>query len=127
MRFCPSFWQRRNDAILIDNGVFTRFHLHLNPIVWQLVINPDENENGARLAANVHQCAGYFIARTGVCDVELAKLRKAWRVVGASARPLAAFLFIAFIASHVVYIWADANFYRPITMQRANHAAFIAG
>ncbi|EOM5129881.1 sulfatase-like hydrolase/transferase, partial [Escherichia coli] len=33
---------------------------------------------------------------------------------------LAAFLFIAFIASHVVYIWADANFYRPITMQRAN-------
>lgn len=35
-------------------------------------------------------------------------------------RPLAAFLFIAFIASHVVYIWADANFYRPITMQRAN-------
>ena len=36
------------------------------------------------------------------------------------ARPLAAFLFIAFIASHVVYIWADANFYRPITMQRAN-------
>ncbi|MCK7225954.1 DUF3413 domain-containing protein, partial [Enterobacter kobei] len=36
------------------------------------------------------------------------------------ARPLAACLFIAFIASHVVYIWADANFYRPITMQRAN-------
>ncbi|MGU0160629.1 DUF3413 domain-containing protein [Escherichia coli] len=29
------------------------------------------------------------------------------------ARPLAAFLFIAFIASHVVYIWADANFLSP--------------
>ncbi|MFP1452358.1 DUF3413 domain-containing protein [Escherichia coli] len=29
---------------LIDSEVFTRFHLHLNPIVWQLVINPDENE-----------------------------------------------------------------------------------
>lgn len=36
------------------------------------------------------------------------------------AKPLAAFFFICFIASHVVYIWADANFYRPITMQRAN-------
>ena len=23
-------------------------------------------------------------------------------------------------ASHLIYIWADANFYRPITMQRAN-------
>lgn len=47
--------------LLIDSEVFTRFHLHLNPIVWQLVINPDENEM-ARLAADVHQRAGYFIA-----------------------------------------------------------------
>lgn len=29
-------------------------------------------------------------------------------------------LFVSFIASHLIYIWADANFYRPITMQRAN-------
>ena len=29
-------------------------------------------------------------------------------------------LFISFISSHIMYIWADANFYRPITMQRAN-------
>ncbi|WP_272725845.1 DUF3413 domain-containing protein, partial [Escherichia coli] len=29
--------------LLFDSEVFTRFHLHLNPIVWQLVINPDEN------------------------------------------------------------------------------------
>lgn len=51
--------------------------------------------------------------------MELAKLRSLTRR-RRFARPLAAFLFIAFIASHVVYIWADANFYRPITMQRAN-------
>lgn len=48
--------------LLIDSEVFTRFHLHLNPIVWQLVINPDENEDGARLATDAHQRAGYFIA-----------------------------------------------------------------
>lgn len=36
------------------------------------------------------------------------------------ARPVARFFFISFISSHLVYIWADANFYRPITMQRAN-------
>lgn len=30
--------------LLIDSRVFTRFHLHLNPIVWELVINPDQNE-----------------------------------------------------------------------------------
>ncbi|WP_312928576.1 DUF3413 domain-containing protein, partial [Pseudescherichia sp.] len=36
------------------------------------------------------------------------------------AKPVAALFFTAFIASHLSYIWADANFYRPITMQRAN-------
>ncbi len=30
--------------LLIDSEVFTRFHLHLNPVVWELVINPDQNE-----------------------------------------------------------------------------------
>ncbi|WP_411899248.1 DUF3413 domain-containing protein, partial [Salmonella enterica] len=30
--------------LLIDSEVFTRFHLHLTPIVWELVINPDQNE-----------------------------------------------------------------------------------
>ncbi|STI84969.1 putative sulfatase [Escherichia coli] len=60
-----------------------------------------------------------FYCLNGVCDVELAKLRSLTRR-RRFARPLAAFLFIAFIASHVVYIWADVNFYRPITMQRAN-------
>ena len=28
--------------LLIDSEVFTRFHLHLNPIVWQLGYQPDE-------------------------------------------------------------------------------------
>ncbi len=35
-------------------------------------------------------------------------------------KPLAALFICAFFASHLLYIWADANFYRPITMQRAN-------
>ncbi|XPE44711.1 DUF3413 domain-containing protein [Shigella flexneri] len=47
-------------------------------------------------------------------------MRSLARVVGHWRARWPHFLFIAFIASHVVYIWADANFYRPITMQRAN-------
>lgn len=35
------------------------------------------------------------------------------------ARPVARFFFCRSSAA-TVYIWADANFYRPITMQRAN-------
>lgn len=105
--------------LLIDSEVFTRFHLHLNPIVWQLVINPDENE-----MARDWQLM--FISAPVILLLELVFATWSWQKLRSLtrrrrfARPLAAFLFIAFIASHVVYIWADANFYRPITMQRAN-------
>ncbi|ENG17929.1 inner membrane protein yejM [Escherichia coli P0305260.7] len=104
--------------LLIDSEVFTRFHLHLNPIVWQLVINPDENE-----MARDWQLM--FISVPVILLLELVFATWSWQKLRSLtrrrrfARPLAAFLFIAFIASHVVYIWADANFYRPITMQRA--------
>ncbi|HBC9717414.1 TPA: cardiolipin transport protein PbgA [Escherichia coli] len=105
--------------LLIDSEVFTRFHLHLNPIVWQLVINPDENE-----MARDWQLM--FISVPVILLLELVFATWSWQKLRSLtrrrrfARPLAAFLFIAFIASHVVYIWADANFFRPITMQRAN-------
>ena len=105
--------------LLIDSEVFTRFHLHLNPIVWQLVINPDENE-----MARDWQLM--FISVPVILLLELVFATWSWQKLRSLtrrrrfARQLAAFLFIAFIASHVVYIWADANFYRPITMQRAN-------
>ncbi|HCN4517056.1 TPA: cardiolipin transport protein PbgA [Escherichia coli] len=105
--------------LLIDSEVFTRFHLHLNPIVWQLVINPDENE-----MARDWQLM--FISVPVILLLELVFATWSWQKLRSLtrrrrfARPLAAFLFIAFIASHVVYIWADANFYRPIIMQRAN-------
>ncbi|HBC9901449.1 TPA: cardiolipin transport protein PbgA [Escherichia coli] len=105
--------------LLIDSEVFTRFHLHLNPIVWQLVINLDENE-----MARDWQLM--FISVPVILLLELVFATWSWQKLRSLtrrrrfARPLAAFLFIAFIASHVVYIWADANFYRPITMQRAN-------
>ncbi|EOZ9530892.1 LPS biosynthesis-modulating metalloenzyme YejM [Escherichia coli] len=105
--------------LLIDSEVFTRFHLHLNPIVWQLVINPDENEMA-------HDWQLMFISVPVILLLELVFATWSWQKLRSLtrrrrfARPLAAFLFIAFIASHVVYIWADANFYRPITMQRAN-------
>ena len=105
--------------LLIDSEVFTRFHLHLNPIVWQLVINPDENE-----MARDWQLM--FISVPVILLLELVFATWSWQKLRSLtrrrrfARPLAAFLFIDFFASHVVYIWADANFYRPITMQRAN-------
>ncbi len=105
--------------LLIDSEVFTRFHLHLNPIVWELVINPDQNE-----MARDWQLM--FISVPVILLVELLFANWSWQKLRSLtrrrryAKPVAALFFSAFIASHLTYIWADANFYRPITMQRAN-------
>ncbi|MFC3395957.1 LPS biosynthesis-modulating metalloenzyme YejM [Brenneria rubrifaciens] len=104
--------------LLVDIEVFTRFHLHLNTTVWQLVINPDQSELardwqlmfiGIPLIFMVQMLFGTW------CWQKLRSLNR--RSFG---KPLAGVFISAFFASHLMYIWADANFYRPITMQRAN-------
>lgn len=106
-------------VLIIDSEVFTRFHLHLNPVVWELVINPDQNETARDWQL-------MFISVPVILLVEMLFATWSWQKLRSLtrrrhyARPVAWFFFASFIASHVMYIWADANFYRPITMQRAN-------
>ncbi len=105
--------------LLIDTEVFTRFHLHLNPVVWELVINPDQNE-----MARDWQLM--FISVPVILLIEMLFATWSWQKLRSLMRrrryfrPVAWLFFVAFISSHVMYIWADANFYRPITMQKAN-------
>ncbi|WP_437888756.1 LPS biosynthesis-modulating metalloenzyme YejM [Phytobacter sp. V91] len=105
--------------LLIDSEVFTRFHLHLNPLVWELVINPDQNE-----MARDWQLM--FISVPVILLIEMLFATWSWQKLRSLtrrrhyAKPVAAFFFVSFVATHVIYIWADANFYRPVTMQRAN-------
>ncbi|KNC93857.1 LPS biosynthesis-modulating metalloenzyme YejM [Trabulsiella odontotermitis] len=120
MRFLSAIFATAGmTLLLIDSEVFTRFHLHLNPIVWELVINPDQNE-----MARDWQLM--FISVPVILLIEMLFATWSWQKLRSLtrrrryARPVAWLFFISFIASHVMYIWADANFYRPITMQRAN-------
>ena len=104
--------------LLIDSEVFTRFHLHLNPVVWDVVVNPDHGE-----VARDWQLM--FIGLPVILLLEMLFATWSWhklRSLGRRrkyARPVVALFIISFFASHLMYIWADANFYRPITMQRA--------
>ncbi|WP_213989735.1 LPS biosynthesis-modulating metalloenzyme YejM [Sodalis sp. dw_96] len=104
--------------LLVDTEVFTRFHLHLNPVVWELVVNPDEGE----LARDWQLM---FIGIPVIFLIEMLFATWSWQKLRSLNRhkigkPIAVLLICAFFASHILYIWADANFYRPITMQRAN-------
>lgn len=105
--------------LLIDSEVFTRFHLHLNPVVWQLVVNPEQGEMARDWQLMFIGVPVIFLIEMLFATWSWQKLRSLTRR-RRYARPVAGLFFAAFIATHIMYIWADANFYRPITMQRAN-------
>ncbi|MCC3720635.1 LPS biosynthesis-modulating metalloenzyme YejM [Rouxiella badensis] len=104
--------------LLVDTEVFTRFHLHINPVVWELVVNPGQ----AELARDWQLM---FICVPVIFLVEMLFGTWAWQKLRSLnrrsfAKPLVVLFICCFFASHLMYIWADANFYRPITMQRSN-------
>lgn len=104
--------------LLIDSEVFTRFHLHLNPLVWELVVNPSQGELSRDWQLMFICVPMLFLIEMLFGTWSWQKLRSLNRQT--FGKPLAALFIVSFLASHLIYIWADANFYRPITMQRAN-------
>ncbi|WP_337010056.1 LPS biosynthesis-modulating metalloenzyme YejM [Pantoea sp. AS142] len=104
--------------VMVDSAVFSRFHLHLNPVVWELVINPDQSEMARDWQLMFISVPLIFLVEMLFATWSWQKLRSLNR--RSFGKPVAALFFSAFFASHLMYIWADANFYRPITMQRAN-------
>ncbi|WP_156292582.1 LPS biosynthesis-modulating metalloenzyme YejM [Serratia oryzae] len=104
--------------LLVDSAVFSHFHLHLNPVVWELVINPDQSELARDWQLMFISVPVIFLIQMLFATWSWQKLRSLNR--RSFGKPLAALFICSFFASHLIYIWADANFYRPITMQRAN-------
>lgn len=104
--------------LIIDTEVFLRFRLHLNTTIWELLINPQESEL-------TRDWQLLFISIPIIFLIEMLFGTWSWQKLRSLNRqkfgkPLASIFILAFIATHFTYIWADANFYRPITMQRAN-------
>ena len=104
--------------ILVDSAVFARFHLHLNPVVWELVVNPDQSEMARDWQLMFISVPAIFLVEMLFATWSWQKLRSLNR--RSFGKPLAGLFIVAFFTSHLMYIWADANFYRPITMQRSN-------
>lgn len=105
--------------LLVDIEVFSRFHLHLNTTVWGLVINPQQTELARDWQLMFISVPVIFMAEMLFGTWCWQKLRSLNR--RRFGKPLAGVFISAFFASHMMYIWADANFYRPITMQRSNY------
>lgn len=105
--------------LLIDSQIFEQFRLHLNFMVWDLITNP-ENAELSRKWQLLFICVPLiFLAEILFANwiwLKQRSLIKRERY----ARPFYILFILSFFASHFIHIWADANFYRPITMQRSN-------
>ncbi|OWO79387.1 hypothetical protein B5C26_20955 [Photorhabdus luminescens] len=119
LRFLSAIFATAGLTLLIfDIAIYNRFHLHLTPLVWDLVINPDQGELAREWQLMFICIPVIFLIQMLFGTWSWQKLRSLNRQ--RFGKPLAAVFISAFLASHLMYIWADANFYRPITMQRSN-------
>lgn len=105
--------------LLIDLEVFYQFRMHLNLTIWDILTSSDDtifSGNWQKLFIFVPLV---FMLETLFAIWSWRKLRslskrRKW------AKPLVILFISCFLSSHLIHIWADANFYRPITMQRAS-------
>ncbi|MEE3689741.1 DUF3413 domain-containing protein [Glaesserella parasuis] len=106
--------------LLVDTEVFKRFYLHLSPLVWDLLVNPNDDGELTR------QWQLPFVPMPLILLAEMLYSRWCWNKLRSFNRQkwgkYVAMLFLTcFTATHLLYAWADMTLYRPITAQKANY------
>ncbi|RTZ14124.1 DUF3413 domain-containing protein [Vibrio aquaticus] len=105
-------------VLLIDTQAYQTINLHLTPVVWEVLFSDESSSLSADLQHLFIVLPLIFLLQLALSEWVWRKQRKlSHKHIG---RPIAALFFVSFIASHLVYVWADAYFYNPITSQRAN-------
>lgn len=105
--------------LLVDTEVFKQFYLHLSPLVWDLLVNPDDGELS-------RQWQLLFVPMPLILLVEMLYSRWCWQKLRSFNRQtwgkyVALFFICCFTATHLIYAWADMSINRPITSQKANY------
>lgn len=105
--------------LLVDTEVFKRFYLHLSPLVWDLLVNPEEGELARKWQL-------LFVPMPLILLLEMLYSRWCWYKLRSFNRqkwikPVGVFFLLSFCATHLLYAWADIVHYRPITAQKANY------
>ena len=104
--------------LLLDTQAYQQIYLHLNPVVWELLLNKEQSNIATELQQLFIVLPVIFLLELGLSEWVWRKQRRlAHKHIG---RPITAFFFVCFVTSHLIYMWADAYFYGPITSQKAN-------
>ena len=104
--------------LLFDTEVFNRFNIHLSSIVWNLLVNPEKGELSRDWQI-------FFAPMPIILLIQMLFSRWSWEKLRSLERQkwlkkVGLVLTSTFVATHLIYAWADAFLYRPITMQRSN-------
>ncbi|HBO39574.1 MAG TPA: hypothetical protein DD638_13025, partial [Pasteurellaceae bacterium] len=104
--------------LLVDTETFSRFNLHLSSVVWNLLVNPENGELSRDWQI-------FFTPMPLILLVQMLFSRWTWYKLRSLerqkwTRSVGIFFTCMFVATHLVYAWADAYLYRPITMQKSN-------
>lgn len=104
--------------MLLDIFAYETLHLHLNPMVWELLLSGEKTDMNA-------QWQYLFVGVPAIFFLELALSEWIWRKLRQLSHkhvgvPIAFMFAACFISSHLIHIWADAYLYSPVTSQRSN-------
>lgn len=105
--------------ILIDTEIFYRVRMHLNWPILQIFTRSDSDTLSGEWQKLFIFVPLIFLLETLFALWSWKKLRSLSKR-RRYARPLVIIFILCFLSSHLIHIWADANFYRPITMQRSS-------
>ncbi|MGF1708861.1 DUF3413 domain-containing protein [Enterovibrio baiacu] len=105
-------------TLLLDIYAYQTLHLHLNPLVWELLLSGEKTDMNAHWQYLFVVVPAIFLLEIAMSEWVWRKLRKLSRKrVGV---PIATVFSLCFIGSHLIHIWADAFLYSPVTAQRSN-------
>ncbi|USH01622.1 DUF3413 domain-containing protein [Grimontia kaedaensis] len=105
-------------VLLLDIYAYETMHLHLNPLVWELLLSGEKTDMNAHWQYLFVVVPAIFLLELIISEWVWRKLRKLSRKrVGV---PIASVFALCFIGSHLIHIWADAFLYSPVTAQRSN-------
>ncbi len=104
--------------LIIDTEIFKQYNLHINPIIFEILLSKTEQELSADWQSFFIFVPFLFLFELIISSFLWHRLRQLSRF---KLGPIIAIFFLCcFLTGHLLHMWADAAVYRPITAQKAN-------